>query len=139
MINSRLTTFAAGKQIRPGTRRNAGIDQVLFRGCRLAAIAHIPETLSQVGASPHGIDGIEIAAVVVWRVEDTAQGCFDVDDYESYVHLVIHMLKLSGLVIVGNCLIDGMQDFIRYFLTHPALDATILTLGDGTCIGARKQ
>lgn len=60
-------------------------------------------------------------------------------DYESYVHLVIHMLKLSGLVIVGNCLIDGMQDFIRYFLTHPSLDATILTLGDGTCIGARKQ
>lgn len=28
---------------------------------------------------------IEIAAVVVWRVEDTAQAVFDVDDYESYV------------------------------------------------------
>jgi regulator of protease activity HflC (stomatin/prohibitin superfamily) len=28
---------------------------------------------------------IEIAAVVVWRVEDTAQACFDVDDFESYV------------------------------------------------------
>ena len=28
---------------------------------------------------------IEIAAVVVWRVEDTAQAMFDVDDYESYV------------------------------------------------------
>jgi predicted O-methyltransferase YrrM len=61
------------------------------------------------------------------------------NDYEAYVHLAIPMLKLSGLVIVGNCLLDGMQDFIRYFLTHPALDATILPLGDGTCIGARKQ
>jgi regulator of protease activity HflC (stomatin/prohibitin superfamily) len=28
---------------------------------------------------------IEIAAVVVWRVQDTAQATFDVDDYETYV------------------------------------------------------
>jgi len=28
---------------------------------------------------------IEIAAVVVWRVEDTAQAVFDVDNYEDYV------------------------------------------------------
>jgi regulator of protease activity HflC (stomatin/prohibitin superfamily) len=28
---------------------------------------------------------IEIAAVVVWRVQDTAQAAFDVDDYEKYV------------------------------------------------------
>lgn len=28
---------------------------------------------------------IEIAAVVVWRVQDTAQAAFDVDNYESYV------------------------------------------------------
>jgi regulator of protease activity HflC (stomatin/prohibitin superfamily) len=30
---------------------------------------------------------IEIAAVVVWRVEDTAQALFDVDNYEEYVRL----------------------------------------------------
>lgn len=30
---------------------------------------------------------IEIAAVVVWRVEDTAQALFDVDDYENYVRI----------------------------------------------------
>ncbi|MCB9882139.1 MAG: SPFH domain-containing protein [Planctomycetes bacterium] len=30
---------------------------------------------------------IEIAAVVVWRVRDTAQAMFDVDDYEEYVHI----------------------------------------------------
>jgi regulator of protease activity HflC (stomatin/prohibitin superfamily) len=28
---------------------------------------------------------IEIAAVVVWRIDDTAQAFFDVDDYENYV------------------------------------------------------
>lgn len=30
---------------------------------------------------------IEIAAVVVWKVEDTAQAVFDVDDYENYVEV----------------------------------------------------
>lgn len=30
---------------------------------------------------------IEIAAVVVWRVQDTAQAAFDVDDYENYVRI----------------------------------------------------
>lgn len=30
---------------------------------------------------------IEIAAVIVWRVQDTAQAMFDVDDYENYVRI----------------------------------------------------
>jgi regulator of protease activity HflC (stomatin/prohibitin superfamily) len=30
---------------------------------------------------------IEIAAVVVWRVDNTAQAVFDVDDYNDYVHV----------------------------------------------------
>jgi regulator of protease activity HflC (stomatin/prohibitin superfamily) len=30
---------------------------------------------------------IEIAAVVVWRIADTAQACFDVVDYEKYVSI----------------------------------------------------
>lgn len=30
---------------------------------------------------------VEIAAVVVWRVEDTAQAVFDVEDYQSYVEI----------------------------------------------------
>jgi regulator of protease activity HflC (stomatin/prohibitin superfamily) len=30
---------------------------------------------------------IEIAAVIVWRVEDTAKAAFDVEDFENYVHI----------------------------------------------------
>ena len=30
---------------------------------------------------------VEIAAVIVWHVEDTAKAAFDVDDFESYVHI----------------------------------------------------
>lgn len=35
------------------------------------------------------LDGspIEIAAVIVWKVMDTAQAVFNVDDYESFVHI----------------------------------------------------
>jgi len=35
------------------------------------------------------LDGnpIEIAAVVVWKVVDTAEAVFEVDDYENYVHV----------------------------------------------------
>jgi regulator of protease activity HflC (stomatin/prohibitin superfamily) len=35
------------------------------------------------------IDGnpIEIASVVVWNVVDTAEACFNVDDYERFVHV----------------------------------------------------
>ena len=32
---------------------------------------------------------IEIAAVVVWRVQDTAQALFDVDDYDTFVNIQI--------------------------------------------------
>ena len=30
---------------------------------------------------------IDIAAVVVWRVVETAEATFEVDDYEHYVHV----------------------------------------------------
>lgn len=30
---------------------------------------------------------IDIAAIVVWRVQDTARAVFDVDDYSNYVHI----------------------------------------------------
>jgi regulator of protease activity HflC (stomatin/prohibitin superfamily) len=35
----------------------------------------------------HGSNPIEIAAVVVWQVVDTAEAVFEVDDYDNYVHV----------------------------------------------------
>jgi caffeoyl-CoA O-methyltransferase len=57
-------------------------------------------------------------------------------EHRAYLDLVIPMLKLSGLVIAYDCL---AEEFARYFLAHSDLDATILPLGDGTGIGARKR
>jgi predicted O-methyltransferase YrrM len=59
--------------------------------------------------------------------------------YHEYLDLIIPMLKLSGIVVIDNCLYEGAEAFNRYFLSHPALDATILPIGDGTGIGARIQ
>lgn len=42
---------------------------------------------------------IEIGAVVVWRVQNTAQAMFDVDDYESYVSIQSE----SALRHLANC------------------------------------
>lgn len=42
---------------------------------------------------------IEIAAVVVWHVSDTAQACFDVDSYEEYVEVQSE----SALRHLANC------------------------------------
>ena len=44
---------------------------------------------------------VEIAAVIVWRVEDTAKAAFDVDDFESYVQIqsesaIRHIASLYG-------------------------------------------
>ncbi len=30
---------------------------------------------------------VEIGAIVVWRVQDTAEACFEVEDFERYVHV----------------------------------------------------
>jgi predicted O-methyltransferase YrrM len=61
----------------------------------------------------------------------------DREHYREYLDLVIPMLKLSGIVIIDDTLIGGLDAFNDYFLEHPDLDATILPLGDGLGIGAR--
>ncbi len=57
--------------------------------------------------------------------------------YRAYLDLVIPMLKLSGIVVIDDCLMGGLDEFNEYFLSHPDLDATILPVGNGTGIGAR--
>ncbi len=48
------------------------------------------------------IDGnpIEIAAVVVWKVFETAEAIFEVDDYEHYVKVQSKAAMVSNLLVV---------------------------------------
>lgn len=60
-------------------------------------------------------------------------------DYPLYLEQCLHLLKLSGLLIFNNLLEETGDEFDRAFLTHPSLDATIVPLGSGLGIGARKR
>jgi predicted O-methyltransferase YrrM len=76
-----------------------------------------------------------------------------VDRYDTFLELVLPMLKLSGLAIFNGTLLGGRvadddaedaqvvaaRAFNQRFLEHPDLDATLLPVGDGMAIGARKQ
>jgi regulator of protease activity HflC (stomatin/prohibitin superfamily) len=42
---------------------------------------------AKLKVNDHTGNPIEIAAVVVWRVVDTAEALFEVDDYENFVHV----------------------------------------------------
>ena len=60
-------------------------------------------------------------------------------DYAEYLKQCLHVLKLSGLVILNGLTADDETDaFNDAFLKHPQLEATILPLGAGLGIGARK-
>jgi len=43
--------------------------------------------IEKLKVNDRGGNPIEIGAVVVWRVRDTAQASFDVDDYEKYIEM----------------------------------------------------
>lgn len=61
-------------------------------------------------------------------------------DYDAYLEHSFPMLKLSGLIIFNGLLQNEETDeFNRAFLRHPDLDATIIPLGGGLGLGARKR
>lgn len=72
------------------------------------------------------------------RSLDIAFVADDVALYERYLDLIMPMLKLSGFAIFDRAL-HASDAFLRHFLHHPQLAATLLPLGDGLVIGARRE
>jgi caffeoyl-CoA O-methyltransferase len=61
-------------------------------------------------------------------------------EYSAYLEHCLPLLKLSGFVIFNNLFMgDAGEEFNREFLHHPDLDATIIPVGGGVGIGARKR
>ncbi|HLI94770.1 MAG TPA: O-methyltransferase [Candidatus Baltobacteraceae bacterium] len=61
-------------------------------------------------------------------------------DYEAYLEHCLPLLKLSGLIIFNGLAQSKDTDgFNRAFVRHPDLDATIIPLGSGLGLGARKR
>ncbi len=71
-----------------GTVREAGLKWAnpLFTKKALSVRVRNFET-GKLKVNDQNSNPVEIAAVVVWRVVDTAEAMFEVDDYENYVHV----------------------------------------------------
>ena len=71
-----------------GTARTAGLrwDNPLFLRTRISLRVRNFES-QKLKVNDNEGNPIEIAAVVVWKVVDTAEALFEVDSYENYVHV----------------------------------------------------
>jgi SPFH domain / Band 7 family len=71
-----------------GTARLAGLrwDNPLFLRTRISMRVRNFES-QRLKVNDHEGNPIEIAAVVVWRVVDSAEAMFEVDNFENYVHV----------------------------------------------------
>jgi regulator of protease activity HflC (stomatin/prohibitin superfamily) len=85
-INLNKESSGGGDQrSRPGSRRAGGLG-VQFLSTKLSLRAHNFSS-DAIKVNDKRGNPVEIAAVVVWRVENTAQAVFDVEDYTSYVEI----------------------------------------------------
>ena len=62
---------------------------------------------------------IEIAAVIVWQVQDTYKAAFDVDDYVQYVNI---QSEASVRHLAGNCPYDNFEDEVAEITLRGASD-----------------
>jgi hypothetical protein len=86
--NESAAVLQFGKYL--GTDRTEGLRWVPFWFQRKKVSLRVRNRTSDtLKVNDLGGNPIEIAANVVWRVENTAQALFDVDDYESFVAIEI--------------------------------------------------
>ena len=71
-----------------GSAKDAGLwwTNPLYTKRRVSLRVRNFET-AKLKVNDHSSNPIEIAAVVVWQVVDTAEAMFEVDDYDNYVHV----------------------------------------------------
>ena len=71
-----------------GTERRAGLWWANpFTGKRRVSLRVRNFESGKLKVNDHDGNPIEIGAVVVWRVVDTAEACFQVDNYDNFVHV----------------------------------------------------
>jgi len=85
MTAQKESSGEGGLRGRLSSRRGGGLG-MQFQTTKLSLRAHNFSSDALKVNDKRG-NPVEIAAVVVWRVEDTAQAVFDVEDYTSYVEI----------------------------------------------------
>jgi regulator of protease activity HflC (stomatin/prohibitin superfamily) len=86
--NPFFSNGSTGRRSRPLGRRDPGVSQAARRVPRYK-VSLRARTLNgeRLKVNDRSGNPVDIAAVVVWHVEDTAQAIFDVDDFEAYVDM----------------------------------------------------
>jgi regulator of protease activity HflC (stomatin/prohibitin superfamily) len=86
--NPFFSNGSTGRRSRPLGRRDPGVTQAARRVPRYK-VSLRARTLNgeRLKVNDRAGNPVDIAAVVVWHVEDTAQAIFDVDDFEAYVDM----------------------------------------------------
>lgn len=82
---------------------------------------------------------LEILPVFPQRNMDIVFVDAPAEHYSDYLELSLPLLKLSGLIIFNGLLEDLNEDFNQLFLGYEELAATILPIGGGVGLGARKE
>jgi regulator of protease activity HflC (stomatin/prohibitin superfamily) len=101
-----------------GTAKDAGLwwANPLYTKRRVSLRVRNFET-AHLKVNDHTSNPIEIGAVVVWQVVDTAESVFEVDDYENYVHVQSES-ALRGLA--NQYPYDAHEDGQMALATHTA-------------------
>lgn len=89
--------YSNGRRLASATGNGEPVDIPELAGIRGRLQKPAPRTRQKISLRARTLNGgrlkvndkrgnpVEIAAIVIWRVEDTAQAAFDVDNYENYV------------------------------------------------------
>jgi len=106
-----------------GTERQPGLRWTLpWNGRKRVSVRARNQNIETLKVNDKRGNPVEIGAVVVWRVEDTAQAMFDVEDFENYVRVQSefgeehdeHEVTLrAGADVVADALRAELQERIQ--------------------------
>lgn len=118
---SAITLFGEYK----GTDRNTGLRWVLpWYGRKKISMRVRNVTSEMLKVNDKGGNPIEIAANVVWRVADSAQALFDVDDYQAFINIQIE---------------TGLREVTRHYAYDHAEDGEPTLRADAEIVGERLK
>jgi regulator of protease activity HflC (stomatin/prohibitin superfamily) len=116
-----ITLFGAYK----GTDRNTGLRWVLpWYGRKKISMRVRNVTSEMLKVNDKGGNPIEIAANVVWRVVDSAQALFDVDDYQAFINIQIE---------------TALREVTRHYAYDHAEDGEPTLRADAEIVGQRLK
>ena len=108
-----------------GTNRRTGLHWAPFwYGRHKVSLRSRNVTSEQLKVNDQRGNPIEIAVNVVWRVADTAQALFDVDDYAAFVNIQIE---------------TGLREVARQYAYDHAEDGEATLRDDAEIVGARLK